>query len=112
MLPRKNRLTQEVDFQAVLKSGKTVHGRYYAFLYVKTEAVQKKIGTIVPNKISKKAVVRNKIKRAARTATSRMLKELSGGILGVFLAKKQAETQEFTVLTEDALEVLTKVVSA
>lgn len=109
MLPKKNRLTLKSDFQVVLKQGKIQHAKHYAFSYVLTAIPGKKVGIIVSNKISKKAVERNKIRRAARAAAREMLGGLPNGILGVFLAKKQANTQTYQVLACDAQEVLKKI---
>lgn len=108
MLPKKNRLTLKTDFQNVLKQGKIQHAKYYAFSCVLTETPEKKIGIIVSNKISKKAVERNKVRRAARDAAQEMLENLPNGILGVFLAKPQANVQTHEVLNKDAREVLKK----
>ncbi len=108
MLPKKNRLTLKADFQTVLKQGKIQHAKYYAFSYIITEKPEKRVGMIVSNKISKKAVERNKIKRAARAAAQEVLENLPSGILGVFLAKPQANLQTHGVLNKDAREVLKK----
>lgn len=109
MLPRRNRLHLRVDFQKVLKLGKTSHGRFYAFSVVRNEEKVKKIGQIVSNKISKLATERNFIRRAIRFAAGKSLASLPEGTLAVFLAKKEAVGQPFKVLVQEAESLLAKV---
>jgi len=62
-LPRENRLKGKKLFDYIFKNGNTAKGRFLLIKYTKTSAMHPKIGFIVPARIVKKAVRRNRIKR-------------------------------------------------
>lgn len=89
MLPRKFRLTKKSDFQKVFKTGKKFSGRYYLLSVLFDENLANpKVGIVVSNKISKKAVERNRIKRLLREVVQGYVSEISKKASLVFLAKK------------------------
>lgn len=89
MLPKKHRLTKRRDFQNVLEKGVVFQSRLFGLAVLKSEEDQEpKIGIIVSNKISKKAVSRNRIRRLLREAARPYLATLAKGTLLVFLVKK------------------------
>ncbi|MBU2539712.1 ribonuclease P protein component [Patescibacteria group bacterium] len=66
MLPRQNRLTKKRDFDSVFKNGK---GAKEGFLFLKTvpnKLSDSRFAFITSQKMSKKATVRNKIRRQLR----------------------------------------------
>lgn len=89
MLPRKYRLTKRSDFQKVLENGTVFQGRLFGLAVLKKDTGEEpRIGIIVSNKISKKAVDRNRIRRLVREAVREQLARAPKGTLLVFLAKK------------------------
>lgn len=66
MLPRVNRLVSSRDFQRVYKKGSFIKGFFFNLAYDSQENTQPVLGVIVSNKVSKSAVIRNKIKRIVR----------------------------------------------
>lgn len=67
MLKKTNRINKTRDLQKVYRSGKTLHTPALVIKFapnVKTEKIR--TGFVVSKKISKKAVERNRIKRALR----------------------------------------------
>lgn len=89
MFPRKYRLTKKAEFQKVLEKGTVFQGRLFGLAVLKSDTNQEpKIGIIVSNKISKRANVRNRIRRLLREAVRPYLGSLREGTLLVFLAKK------------------------
>ena len=103
MLPKINRLRYPQDFKSVYNRGlhrKTPHLTLRA-LYCcspKTEASKLKshngqptrIGISISQKVSKRAVVRNRIKRQIRAALRQLLPRLSSGWDVVVIVKPQA----------------------
>ena len=66
MLKKTNRLTKTKDIDRVFKEGKSFFGRTVGFKIANNDLGSIRINFIVSTKISKKAVVRNKIKRQLR----------------------------------------------
>ncbi|MEA1962779.1 MAG: ribonuclease P protein component [Patescibacteria group bacterium] len=67
MLPQKNRLSKKKDFDRIFKKGKSsFDGLLGAKALKNNEQEFIRFGIIVSSKISKKAVIRNKIKRRIR----------------------------------------------
>ena len=68
MLPKTNRLTKKKDFENVFKKGKGIKGDFLILRFVGNKTKTCRFGIVVSKKISKKATVRNKIKRRIRAA--------------------------------------------
>lgn len=107
MLPKLHRLTEKKDYQEVLKHGKMSQGQYFGLARVAYEGPVK-IGIIVSNKVSKRAVERNRIRRLVRTVARKYLENNKEGYKFVFLAKKSAERADPGNLQKDAESLLDK----
>ncbi len=95
MLPKQNRLKKKTDFEMIFKDGK---GYKEAFLFLKTKSNDlelSRFGFAVGIKISKKAVVRNKIKRWLREAIRKNLSEVKKGFDIVVGASPGIEDKDF-----------------
>ena len=66
MLPRKHRLSRDRDIQRVWKRGRGVSIDHIELRCIPSRMRESKFTVIVPVKISKRSVVRNKIKRQLR----------------------------------------------
>ena len=66
MLPKKNRLSKNNEFRNLFKKGKSFKNDCLLIRLLPNKKDFNRFGFIVSLKISKKAVVRNKIKRALR----------------------------------------------
>ena len=66
MLKKENRIIRNKDFDNIFKGGEKIYGKSFNLIIKKNEFNFVRIGIIISNKISKKAVVRNKIKRRIR----------------------------------------------
>lgn len=86
MLANKFILTQKKEFSRIKEKGKFVKSINMGASFVKEGNITK-FGFIVSNKISKKAVERNRIKRAMKDGAREFLANTSGGLMMVVFAK-------------------------
>ncbi|MFA4995894.1 MAG: ribonuclease P protein component [Patescibacteria group bacterium] len=86
MLPKEFRLQKSVDFQKVFKHSKPVRTANLSFRVFKNpknirddKQPQMRFGFIISNKIDKRAVRRNALKRQLRQIASDLISELESG---------------------------------
>jgi len=107
MLPKKYRLTKRKDFENVFTNGKFFYNQYVTVKYLKNELDLPRLAFVVSNKISKKAVERNKIKRRLRAIFYSSLKEVRPGFDYVIIVKAAIKETTFAEMRE-LLNVLFK----
>lgn len=89
MLAHINRLTGTEDFDRAKEKGKLFQSNSFAIAVLAREDKEpSRFGFVVSNKISKKANIRNKIKRALRETVKQNLPKLKTGFDVIFLVKK------------------------
>ena len=107
MLPEANRLKKEKDFERVFEEGK---GYNQSFLFLKAlereDKEESRFGFVVSTKVSKKAVVRNKLKRQMREIVRGKLDEIKSGYDIVVVTQPGIETQSFHQLKQNLLQLL------
>ncbi len=120
MLNQANRLAKTRDFNLLMQYGRSAKGTFFDFRYLplakageffplpkKTDKdnfkLQLKLAITIGLKVSKSAVVRNRIKRQAREVVRLLLKEnkIRFGYYGMFVAKKEAVGKEYTEISEE-----------
>lgn len=113
MLSQLNRLKKKRDFEITLENGKFVGGALATMKYWKIDpakypkrgytSTDVKIAFVVSLKMSKKAVVRNRLKRQMREVVRLLLKDRSipAGYFIIFFAKKEMIEQHFTDISQD-----------
>lgn len=79
MLHRKNRLKKTKDFENAWRTGKIAREGFLLLKKAKNNLTETRFGFAVGLKVSKKAVVRNKIKRQLREAIRTNLKSIKPG---------------------------------
>ncbi len=110
-LPKANRLKSRKDFQAVFQEGIRRHGSYLTLRALRPSSsrvpsldaaatttqptdsanlVSTRIGISISTKVSKRAVVRNRLKRQIAAALYKLLPKLSPGWRLVFVVKPTA----------------------
>ena len=87
-LNKKNRLKKKKDFESVFKKGKAVKGNFLFAKYLKNDLDCSRFAFIVSSKVSKKAVVRNRIRRVLSDISRTRLKEL-GPVDVILIADKR-----------------------
>lgn len=108
MLPRKYRLTAEKDFNRIFKRGRSVHGQGLGLKIALNQLEVSRFAFVVSTKVSKKAVVRNRLKRQMREIVHEVLKDMKQGTDVVVMARKEIVDIEFDVLRESLLKALKK----
>lgn len=95
MLPRENRLKKKKDFEKVFKEGKGFKEDFLILKFILNNLKQSRFGIIVSQKISKKATIRNKIKRRLRALLGFKLAEIKKRVDLVLVVLPGFETKDF-----------------
>jgi len=104
-LPKVNRLRQRQDFTIVYKRGIRRHGKHMTLRALRSgqpsHSVATRIGISISQKVSKRAVVRNRIKRRIRSSLRQLLPSMATGWDIVFVVHPQAvECDSLQILQE------------
>jgi ribonuclease P protein component len=91
------RLLDKADFEHVFTKGLRYHGKFFLIIFTENKPGNARLGIAVSRKVSKKAVVRNRIKRQIRESF-RLNKDLLCGMDCMVVAKLSAATAEKQIL--------------
>jgi ribonuclease P protein component len=127
-LPKENRLRRRQDFKEVYQSGRRRTGAYFTVRSlpdkfrksslrrhgaIKADPAQAPnvilptlIGISISQKVSKKAVVRNRIKRQIRAAIRQLLPLISPGLLVVIVVRPTASECEYVEILRELEQLL------
>jgi ribonuclease P protein component len=108
MLQRKNRLTAARDFTRIFKKGKVVHAGPLSLRMVANQGEASRVAFVVSTKVSKRAVVRNQLKRRLREVVRLRTKDLVPGWDVVVMTKAQAADMPSDLLRRTMEELLKK----
>ena len=108
MLPKENRLKLKKDFETVFRKGKSFNQDILLLKVLENDSNIKRFGFIVSRKISKKAVMRNKIKRRLREAVGARLKKARDGVDCVLVALPGIEKKDFADIEKSVDNLLGK----
>lgn len=100
MLQPKNRLSSNKDINNVLKFGKVVFTPYFNIKVLTTSHKYPRFAIAVSLKISKKAVIRNKIKRRIRSILRNNLANINKKYDMVIIAKPPITTINYDLLAQ------------
>lgn len=95
MLVKEHRLKRKKDFERVFKKGKLLAKDFLILRVVKNNLGTTRVGLVVSQKVSKKAVLRNKVKRKIREAVRNNMKKINLGYDLIFFTKKGIEKKSF-----------------
>jgi len=76
MLAEINRLKSQKDFKEVALNGSRFFSAFFVIYKLNRKRKAARVGVVVSNKISKKAVVRNKLRRWVKSDVREVLQEL------------------------------------
>ncbi len=108
MLPKENRLTKNKDFEEIFKKGKGFRENFLFLKILKNKLKVSRFGFVVSNKISKKATVRNKIKRRLREITKKRLLKIGKGFDAVLVVNFNPGLKSFQEIGEMADKLFIK----
>ena len=100
MLAKANRLRQERDFKGVAQKGKAVFSPSLSLKLIRNNSDVSRFGIIVSTKVSKKAVLRNRLKRRLREIIRLNLPQLKKGFDIMVLTRAAAKDFEYLQLKE------------
>jgi len=106
MLPRHNRLRKTNDFKNVFEQGSFVNDKCISLKVAKNDLAVSRFGFIVSNKVSKKAVLRNKVKRRLRAAVSEYLAQVKPGYDVVVLTRPDVVNSDFGEIRDIIIKLL------
>jgi ribonuclease P protein component len=96
-LPKKYRLTLKKEFEKVYDSGKTVKNSFLFIKFLKDQSLKNsKFGIVVSTKVSKKATVRNRIRRQISEVIRANLDRIVNNVNVVIVTNSKIVDKEFT----------------
>ena len=107
MLPKENRLKKKKDFEKLFEEGKSFREKFLALKINKNSLNNNRFGFIVSKKVSKKAVMRNKIKRQLREIVRKEIDNYQKGFDIAIIALPGIESKSFEEMSQ-ALECVLK----
>lgn len=108
MLPQNNRLKKKKDFEKVFRKGKGFKEDFLALKTCRNDFNCSRFGFVVSQKISKKATVRNKIKRMLRKIIEENLKTIKKGSDVLIIVLPGLEISDFWQIKEICNKLLKK----
>lgn len=108
MLPKKQKLTKK-DFSSLKGGGKSFHSPYFTLrVYKVSTATRSKFSFIISKKVSKKSVVRNRLKRIGYGAINLAFPTIKGGFSCAFFLKNESENLPQGQLSKEIMDMLKK----
>ena len=108
MLPVKFRLTRDKDFKKISASGKSFFSPLFRVRTLPNNLAHSRFAFIVTTKTSKKAIVRNRIKRQVREIVRLKHEGANPGYDIVVTIKTTALNKAYQELEKDLLKLLAK----
>lgn len=108
-LPKAHRLKSPRDFRQVYESGKKYNSAHLilrALLDSDNQTKPSQIGISISQKVSKKAVIRNRIKRQLRGILRELLPQISPGWKIVIIVRRGASECQFEDFLRELKELL------
>ncbi len=105
---RKNRRLKKESIKNILRQGRNLRGQNVALKYIIDSGQFTSFAFIVPAKIAKKAVLRNKMKRMGRAIVFRLLPRIKEGYLALIFFEKGSPVMKFAELEAEIIKLLQK----
>ncbi|PIW36629.1 MAG: ribonuclease P protein component [Candidatus Kerfeldbacteria bacterium CG15_BIG_FIL_POST_REV_8_21_14_020_45_12] len=109
MLPADYRLRHPRDFERIYKEGKTLRTALFRLKTRPNGLLQTRVGIVVPNKIIKSAVARNRTKRQIRNVFEELILSLQSGYDIVALAQPGISEASHAAIKQDLVSALSKI---
>ncbi|MDP2944598.1 MAG: ribonuclease P protein component [bacterium] len=111
MLKKSNRITKDKEFDRAFKTGQSFYTKLFGIKAVGNGLEVNRLGVLISIKVSKKAVIRNKVKRQIREIIQKELPNLKSGkdlviiVFSQILDKKFEEIKEALILALKKLKL-------
>jgi ribonuclease P protein component len=106
MLKKTNRITKDKEFDRAFKTGQSFYTKLFGIKAVNNDLPAVRLGVLVSTKVSKKAVIRNKLKRQIREIIQKELPNLKVGKDLVIIVFSQILDKNFLEIKEMITEGL------
>lgn len=106
MLPKQNRIKKEKEFEVIFKKGKSFKNNFLILRFVNNSLKFSRLAVIVSQKVSKKAVERNKIRRRISSVAQDNIKNFKKNIDLIFLVLPKANSKSYLETKNWVLELL------
>lgn len=100
MLAKINRIKKNKDFAAIFKNAKSVKTSIFILKIRKNDLGLNRFGFVVSQKVSKKAVLRNKVRRRLSEAVKSRSGDIKKGYDVVFIALSGIEKKNYKEIKE------------
>lgn len=108
MLSKINRIKKRKDFEEIFRNSKIFKDNLFIFRIRKNTLGVNRFGFVVSQKVSKKAVIRNKVKRRLGEAIKGQAKDIKSGVDLVIIALPQIVSEEFSTIKDAVKKALKK----
>jgi len=111
MLKKSNRITKDKEFDRAFKIGQSFYTKLFGIKAASNGLEINRLGVLISTKVSKKAVIRNKVKRQVREIIQKELPNLKNGkdlviiVFSQILGKKFEEIKEAFILALKKLKL-------
>jgi len=108
MLSSKYRLTKAKDFKKVNAFGRSLFSRFFRLKYLANNLESSRLAIVTSTRVSKKATVRNRIRRQLREIIRLNLAKIKAGYDIVIFVQIQALAKNYQELEQEIFALLTK----
>ena len=109
MLPKAARIRLTRDFERVFSARRSLSGRFVRMAFVSEIGSQSRLGIITSTKVSKKATIRNKLRRRVRSIIAPALPLLKPYVDIVVMCQPAAATASFKDFENDVRSCLHRI---
>jgi len=101
MLPKERRICLKRDFEHIFSSGRSINGKLFRLKFLKNSLSLNRFAVVVSSKVSKKAVIRNRVRRRAWATIAAMDSGFKNNLDVVLIALKEASQADFPMIRSE-----------
>lgn len=105
-MEKSRRVTKKI-FNKVLKTGK-IYNQPFSSLYILLSQNKSRVACVVPKKVERSAVIRNKLRRRGYHTLHKILKSNNKPFLGILFIKNGAKKLPYKLFEKDIEDLLKK----
>ena len=108
MLPKNYRITKKKDFELIFKKAKNFKNNLFVLKVLPNNLELSRFAFVISQKVSKKAVVRNKIRRMLSRVIEGKIQEIKTGLDIIFIVLKESNKKSFLDIESEILNTFKK----